>query len=46
MVFFLPFALVRDFTMARAVWMTVLELALVDSVFSHCDDPGNRYRWC
>jgi len=33
MVFFLPFALVRDFTMARAVWMTVLELALVALCF-------------
>lgn len=26
---FLPFALVPDFTVARAIWMTVLELALV-----------------
>lgn len=28
-VFFLPFALIKDFTLARAVWMTVLEIALV-----------------
>ncbi len=28
-VLFLPFALIKDFTMARAVWMTVLEIALV-----------------
>ncbi len=27
--FFLPFALIKDFTLARAVWMTVLEIALV-----------------
>jgi len=28
-VLFLPFALIKDFTLARAVWMTVLEIALV-----------------
>lgn len=28
-VFFLPFALIKDFTLARAVWMTVLEIALM-----------------
>lgn len=28
-IFFLPFALIKDFTMARAIWMTVLEIALV-----------------
>ena len=32
-VFFLPFALIRDFTLARAVWMTVLELALIALCF-------------
>lgn len=28
-IFFLPFALIKDFTMARAIWMTVLEIALI-----------------
>ncbi len=28
-VFFLPFALISDFHLARAVWMTVLEAALI-----------------
>lgn len=32
-VFFLPFALIKDFTMARAVWMTLLEIALVALCF-------------
>lgn len=30
---FLPFALIKEFTMARAVWMTVLEIALVALCF-------------
>ncbi|TLM98142.1 DUF2029 domain-containing protein, partial [bacterium] len=29
LIVFLPFALIKEFTMARAVWMTVLEFALV-----------------
>ena len=28
-VLFLPFALVKDFSLARAIWMTVLEIAIV-----------------
>lgn len=28
-VLFLPFALIKDYTMARALWMTVLEISLV-----------------
>lgn len=33
-VLFLPFALIKDFTMARAVWMTVLEITLVVLCFA------------
>jgi len=29
MVIFLPFALIGDFTLARSIWMTVLEVALI-----------------
>ncbi len=32
-VLFLPFALIKEFTMARAVWMTVLEISLVAICF-------------
>ena len=32
-IFFLPFALVGDFTLARALWMTALEVALVGLTF-------------
>lgn len=32
-VFFLPFALIKEFTLARAVWMTVLEVALIALCF-------------
>lgn len=32
-IIFLPFALIKEFTMARAVWMTVLEFALVALCF-------------
>ena len=30
---FIPFALIKDFNLARAVWMTVLEAALIGLVF-------------
>ncbi len=33
MLLFLPFALIKDFVMARAVWMAVLEVALIALAF-------------
>lgn len=33
MLIFAPFALIKDFTMARAVWMTVLEICLLAMTF-------------
>lgn len=34
-ILFIPFALIQDFTLARAVWMTVLEISLILLAFTN-----------
>jgi len=43
LLFFIPFALIKDFMIARAVWMVLLEVALATAAFFSLRLAGRRF---